>query len=1197
MSNSAADLARRLKRIELQGTTLGSAQQLTNSTVGDTDDQSVAIADVVTESATTNDAVPDLQDDAASTSDYAVALSATVEASNAELDARFEGAAIDLSVATDEINESMGEIRDAFGQTVEGLSGDVSKAITAAGTATESAEYARDLAQQSAEAVGAATKAAADATARALAAAGIAADKGKIYTQPAPPPVDGNGLWLDSDDGNKPYRGVDLGLLNRPVNFLAGNADFRNGIAGYYGENVIDVSQPEGTYLRAVTRDGQQQSFVIQNTPKNADLTLVIRARRVQDTRVNVYGAVGTSAVAPNPQQPVPFDFSDVFVTQYADITTTDQGNLYLAMFSAGAQPGGGVDIAGLMLVPGKGYRGPFDNGRTDRRNLALHPKADDGTTAYQYTNGTVNDSIIESSAERAHSGTRSIKLTGGSGVNEGVAGGGIAVPKGSRVTFSAWVYVPSDNGIKHPVLLCWGRNFDNVEIPERDQWVRKSITTDARDDGTVVIYLYDGATESGGNHGRVMWTDEWLVEVADQPGPYLDGSMLGVVWDGVPYQSTSHYAGPAWIPVQDQAIVLAAKSAADAGAAADAAGKAAQGAQGTADQATRDAATAKAAAAAAQTAADGANTAALNAAGLAADKGKVIVQVTAPSGANADPRNLWIDITTNASGVPKNTPNRYNPATSKWEPITDQKVIDAAAAAATAQSTASSAASAAQAAQGTADQAKTAAANAQGTADQAKSAAATAQSAADNANTQALSAAGIANGKGKVLYQASAPTGANAAATNLWIRTTDNTPWTYNGSTWVQVTDVTATNAAAAAAAANTAAQNAAAAAQAAQATADGRPLILFSANGPSGTAPTGSTWFQVNTAQSVVGQWQQTGTPGSPVWTARPITSDVIANLDVGKLTAGNAAIADLVAQKIAASTANFQTVNVSNLFVTSGATMQQAVIDYLFAKVVQAKKITADMIDVNTLNGVNLQGVSITGGSFTTVGYGSSAPYISMQGTTIAFTKANEKTPSDGPYTAFLQQNVDSGTYGQIGALELRSNQSGANSGSFLLSVGGYDADYYRRDLVVDRANVQDLLIKRRDGAPASFQVFGEMGSRTVSTGAVSATSATVTGDVTAAAHRSAATPTATAPMGVTGRASAATDGSGMQVIPHSLGVTPSNVLLTIFGPSSANAFAVRVVSMTASSFTVQYHYNDASWTNQNVATRGVSWFAML
>ena len=219
---------------------------------------------------------------------------------------------------------------------------------------------------------------------------------------------------------------------------------------------------------------------------------------------------------------------------------------------------------------------------------------------------------------------------------------------------------------------------------------------------------------------------------------------------------------------------------------------------------------------------------AALDAAGVAAGKGQLIVQVTAPSGSRANAANLWVDITPDTNGNPRNTPNRYNPDTARWEPITDQKVLAAVAAA------------------------------------------------------------------------------------------------------------------------------------TAAQATADGKPLILFSTTAaPSGTAPTGSIWFLWDSAKNIAGQWLQSGTLANPVWTPQQIRSEVIANLDVAKLTVGSAAIADLVAQKIAASTANFQTANVSNLFVTSGATLSQAVIDFLFANVVQAKKITAGMIDVDSLNGVTLTG----------------------------------------------------------------------------------------------------------------------------------------------------------------------------------------------------------------------------------------------
>lgn len=74
------------------------------------------------------------------------------------------------------------------------------------------------------------------------------------------------------------------------------------------------------------------------------------------------------------------------------------------------------------------------------------------------------------------------------------------------------------------------------------------------------------------------------------------------------------------------------------------------------------------------------------------------------------------------------------------------------------------------------------------------------AQNAADAANQEALEAAGIANGKGRVYAQNTAPEG---DANSLWIDTTGgaNTPKRWDGSAWTPVTDKAALDAAIAAA------------------------------------------------------------------------------------------------------------------------------------------------------------------------------------------------------------------------------------------------------------------------------------------------------------------------------------------------------------------------------------------------------------
>jgi hypothetical protein len=559
------------------------------------------------------------------------------------------------------------------------------------------------------------------------------------------------------------------------------------------------------------------------------------------------------------------------------------------------------------------------------------------------------------------------------------------------------------------------------------------------------------------------------------------------------------------------QATADAAKTTADiAKSTADTAKANAAAAQSTADSASAAASTAqkaadnaKTAADAAQTTASNASNAALNAAGLAADKGKLIVQVSAPTGSNADPENLWFDISLDSSGKPKNQPNRYNTTTSKWEPISDQKVVDAATAAANAQSAAATAATAAATAQSTADSAKTAASAAQQTADTAKANAATAQTAANNAQStadtanaaagtaqtkanqasaDAAAAAGIAAGKADTLIQPTAPATAMQKSTTLWIDTTNgaNTPKRWSGTAWVAVTDkaatdaataaanaataaatakTTADNAASAASTAQTAANTAQAAATAAAVTANGKPQLLFGTSTPSGTAPQGSTWFQVDSVGNIIGQWQQTAASNTgSTWTARQMTDSVIAGLTVGKLQAGTAAIVDAVVQKIAAQTATIQTANIANLFVTSGATLSSAVIEALYAQVVKAHKITADMIEAGTIKAISIDASTFTVDTFrptsmllttdrTGNGLVNARATTGLMADQFTFTKAMRDTSKSAGYDVTRQHragmNIDE-VYSGSFSLYAIPYVSGSNDPGYFVDIGADDGE---------------------------------------------------------------------------------------------------------------------------------------------------------
>lgn len=158
------------------------------------------------------------------------------------------------------------------------------------------------------------------------------------------------------------------------------------------------------------------------------------------------------------------------------------------------------------------------------------------------------------------------------------------------------------------------------------------------------------------------------------------------------------------------------------------------------------------------------------------------------------------------------------------------------------------------------------------------------AQEAADAASEAAAAAAGLASSKGKVIISDTAPSGADAAVGNLWIKTPDNVPHTWSGSAWVARTDKAALDAAAAASNAQTAANNAAVSASAARASADG--AITWSTAVPSGTPSNpNAIWMRRDSSGRVIGQWQWTGS----AWASRTIDNALIANLDAGKINVG--------------------------------------------------------------------------------------------------------------------------------------------------------------------------------------------------------------------------------------------------------------------------------------------------------------------
>lgn len=195
-----------------------------------------------------------------------------------------------------------------------------------------------------------------------------------------------------------------------------------------------------------------------------------------------------------------------------------------------------------------------------------------------------------------------------------------------------------------------------------------------------------------------------------------------------------------------------------------------------------------------AQISADNAQASADSAATIANSKGKVLTQATVPAAADQNSTTLWIDTTNGA-----NTPKRWDGTA--WVAVTDKVAIDAANAAATAQTRA----------------------------DQAYNEAVSAATAAGNAQT-------TADGKNRVWYQTSAPAGTGHKTGDTWFDTDDgNKIYLWTGTAWTVFQD------AAIATAQNTA--------DSALTSANGKNTNYYQTAAPTGgTYKVGDTWFDID-------------------------------------------------------------------------------------------------------------------------------------------------------------------------------------------------------------------------------------------------------------------------------------------------------------------------------------------------------------
>lgn len=113
------------------------------------------------------------------------------------------------------------------------------------------------------------------------------------------------------------------------------------------------------------------------------------------------------------------------------------------------------------------------------------------------------------------------------------------------------------------------------------------------------------------------------------------------------------------------------------------------------------------------------------------------------------------------------------------------------------------------------------------------------------------------------------------------------------------------------------------------------------------------------------IVAEWRWDGAN----WERMKVTSEQISNLDVGKLTAGSASIAEVTARKIASDVGRFLEITTDQLTVTGNASFVNATAHHVWTEVVTAgagefEQIKAGMLAANSVSASNIQGGAIDG-----------------------------------------------------------------------------------------------------------------------------------------------------------------------------------------------------------------------------------------
>lgn len=187
------------------------------------------------------------------------------------------------------------------------------------------------------------------------------------------------------------------------------------------------------------------------------------------------------------------------------------------------------------------------------------------------------------------------------------------------------------------------------------------------------------------------------------------------------------------------------------------------------------------------------------------------------------------------------------------------------------------------------------------------------------------------------------------------------------------------------------------------------------------------------------IVAEWRWDGA----TWERMRVTSEQISNLDVGKLTAGSANIAEVTARKIASDVGRFLEITTDQLTVTGNASFVNATAHHVWSEIVTAgqgefEQIKAGMLAANSVSASNIQGGAIDGQVIT--GATIQTERNNQRGIKIDSTGIRAYT-SNGRGTSF-EVDADTGRVKVLGEVGIQDSWSIAQFIDIVENVSGND-----------------------------------------------------------------------------------------------------------------------------------------------------------